>query len=147
MISLIPQNPNTASGPSGWESENAGEMNCKEKNGKEFIKCMGDNSYALMNMTSDEEQLYVDNIYVMSKSLQMKPGDLTNDPTTTIRIAINDSLMYHIIISDPKVQWTLYESDTPQIYLDLLRLPYYPHSVGFYIKVYFDFNSYHFNFT
>ena len=130
VISLIPLNPNTAS---GWKSENAGEMNCKGKNGKEFIKCVEDNSYASMNMTSDVEQLYVDYNNVISQSLQMEPGDISNDPKTTISIPINHSLMYNIIVSDPKMQWTLYESDTPQIYLDLF--PYTPRSVGFYMKV------------
>ena len=130
VISLIPLNPNTTT---GWKSENAGEMNCKEKKGKEFIKCVEDNSYASMNMTSDVEQLYVDYNNVISQSLQMEPGDISNDPRTTISIPINHSLMYNIIVSDPKMQWTLYESDTPQIYLDLF--PYTPRSVGFYMKV------------
>ena len=130
VITLIPLNPNTGL---GWRSKKAGEMNCKGKNGKEFIKCVEDNSYASMNMTSDEEQLYVDNIYVMSQSHQVEPGDITDDPRTTIQIPINDSLAYHIIVSDPKMQWTLYESDTPQIYLKLF--PYAPRSVGFYMKV------------
>ena len=133
VISLIPLNPNTTS---GWKSENAGEMNCKEKKGKEFIKCVEDNSYSLMNMTPDEKHFYLDNIYVMSQSLQMEPGEISNDPRTTIPIAINDSLAYHITMSDPKVQWTLYESDTPQIYLDLFPYnPDNPHSIGFYMKV------------
>ena len=133
VISLIPLNPNTSS---GWKSENAGEVNCKEKNGEEFLECMEDNSYSSLTMTPDEEQLYVDNIYVMSQSLQMEPGEISNDPRTTIPIAINDSLAYHITMSDPKVQWTLYESDTPQIYLDLFPYnPDNPHSIGFYMKV------------
>ena len=68
----------------------------------------------------------------------MKPGDITNDPKNTISIPIDDSLIYQIIISDSKVQWTLYESDTPQIYLDqnpYSQGAYNPHSVGFYMKV------------
>ena len=108
-------------------------MNCKEQNGKEFIKCVEDNSYASMNMTSDAEHLYVDYYNAISQILQVEPGDISNDPRTTIHIAINDSLIYHIIVSDPKMQWTLYESDTPQIYLKLF--PYAPRSVGFYMKV------------
>ena len=106
VITLIPLNPNTGL---GWRSKKAGEMNCKGKNGKEFIKCVEDNSYASMNMTSDEEQLYVDDLFVMSQSLQVDPGEISDDPRTTIQIPINDSLMYHIVISDPKMQWTLYE--------------------------------------
>ena len=89
-------------------------------------------------MTPDEKHFYVDNINVMSKSLKMDPRDITDDPRTTIQIPIVDSLMYLIIISDPKLQWTLYESDTPQIYLDLIPYSqgaYNPHSVGFYMKV------------
>ena len=132
VISLIPLNPNLNT-TSGWKSENAGKMNCKEQNGKEFIKCVEDNSYASMNMTPDAEHLYVDYDNVISQILQMEPGDITNDPRTTIQIPINDSLTYHIIVSDPKMQWTLYESDAPQIYLDLF--PYTPRSVGFYMKV------------
>ena len=128
VITLIPLNPNTGL---GWRSKKAGEMNCKGKNGKEFIKCVEDNSYASMNMTSDFFNLD----YVMSQSLQVKPGDISNDPRTTIHIAINDSLIYHIIVSDPKMQWTLYKSPhTPQIYLD--QFPHTPpRSVGFYMKV------------
>ena len=133
VISLIPLNPISAS---GWKSENAGEMNCKEKNRKDFLECVEDNSYSSMNMTPDEKHFYVDNIYVMSQSLQMKPGEISNDPRTTIPIAINDSLAYHITVSDPKVQWTIYESDTPQIYLDIFpHKPDNPHSIGFYMKV------------
>ena len=106
VITLIPLNPNTGL---GWRSKKAGEMNCKGKNGKEFIKCVEDNSYASMNMTSDAEHLYVDYYNAISQILQMEPGDISNDPRTTIHIAINDSLTYHIIVSDPKMQWTLYE--------------------------------------
>ena len=123
-------NPDTES---GWKSNNAGEMKCNEKKGKEFIRCIEDNSYSSMNVTPDKEQLYVDNGYVISQSLQVEPGDITDHPTTTIRIAINDSLMYQIIVSDPKIQWTLYLSDTPQVYLDLI--PYSHRSVGFYMKI------------
>ena len=130
VITLIPLNPNTGL---GWRSKKAGEMNCKGKNGKEFIKCVEDNSYASMNMTSDEEQLYVDDLFVMSQSLQVDPGEISDDPRTTIQIPINDSLMYQIIISDPKIQWTLFLSDTPQVYLDLV--PYNHRSVGFYLKI------------
>ena len=133
VISLIPLNPNLNT-TSGWKSENAGKMKCNEKNGKEFIKCVEDNSYASMNMTSDAEHLYVDYYNAISQILQMEPGDISNDPRTTIHIAINDSLTYHIIVSDPKMQWTLYKSaDTPQTYLDLF--PSTPRSVGFYMKV------------
>ena len=142
VITLIPLNPNTGL---GWRSKKAGEMNCKGKNGKEFIKCVEDNSYASMNMTSDEEQLYVDDLFVMSQSLQVDPGEISDDPRTTIQIPINDSLMYHIVISDPKMQWTLYESvDIPQIYLYLRNTH---RSGAFYMQVDIDFNSFHFNLT
>ena len=123
-------NPDTES---GWKSNNAGEMKCNEKKGKEFIRCIEDNSYSSMNMIHVEKHLYVDNGYVMSQSLQMEPRDITDDPRTTIHIPINDSLKYQIIISDPKIQWTLYLSDTPQVYLDLT--PYSHRSVGFYMKI------------
>ena len=138
VITLIPLNPNTGL---GWRSKKAGEMNCKGKNGKEFIKCVEDNSYASMNMTSDEEQLYVDDLFVMSQSLQVDPGEISDDPRTTIQIPINDSLMYHIVISDPKMQWTLYESvDIPQIYLYLRNTH---RSGAFYMQVDIDFNSFY----
>ena len=91
-----------------------------------------------MNMSSDvstsAKYFYVDNIYVMSQNLELKTGVLTNNPASTLHIPLNSSLYYHIMIMDPKMQWSLYEiPDGHQIYLtfdNILNV-----SIGVYMKV------------
>ena len=91
-----------------------------------------------MNTSSDvatsAKYFYVDNIYVISQNLELKTGVLTNNPASTLHIPLNSSLYYHIMIMDPKMQWSLYEiPDGHQIYLTFNDTS--DVSIGLYMKV------------
>ena len=134
VIYLIPQNPVSATGWKGDEA-NAGEKNCKNENGKEFIQCIEDNSYLSINISFEvamsTKHFYMDNIYVMAQSLKVKTGDITDDSRNTIQIPINGTLFYHIIMTDPKMLWTPSQSNNPQVYYNYLI----DKSVGIFMKV------------
>ena len=140
VISLIPQNPFTVT---GWKSDkaNAGEKNCKNENGKVFIQCIEDNSYLSMNISSriamSTKHFYMDNICVMAQSLQVKTGDITDDPRTTLQIPINGTLIYHIVMTDPKMLWTPSQSNNPQVYQIYYQINNFsvPASIGISMKV------------
>ena len=138
VISLIPQNPVSVTGWKGNKA-NAGKENCKNKNGKEFIQCIEENSYLSMNISSEvamsTKHFYLDNICVMAQSLQVKTGVITDDPRNTIQIPINGTLFYHIIMTDPKMLWTPSQSNNPQVYQIYYQIDNISRSVGINMKV------------
>ena len=58
-----------------------------------------------------EKYYYAGRPYSMGQNLQPKTGAITHRTTATLRIPVDDSLIYMIKIMDPKLNFMTYDPD------------------------------------
>ena len=107
-MTIWPSNPNVEFKEIGWKHFLGSSM-CKGS-GVKFTKCHERNTYSENDIFNESNHSFkVNNFYVdkwvgLAQSIELERGMITHKFTKSMSLNLNNTLKYHIWISDPNIQ-------------------------------------------